>query len=1382
MGGKGAAMRALQRLAGNQAVAQRFVAPVDGSAAAMEGQAAPVDVGETQTGETGPRQDELGRPLAAPPTSPLARAAAVQEAHQAAQRVAASAEPEFARSVDLRPAMAAPVQAPAAVLTDLPAAAPNVAPEAVSMDAQAAEQAATETQTDEAAAQLAEAAPAADAAAPAAELAAMDEVGEEAQAEAASAAEGADAAAEGGPGPANASAVVEQAMSSLATPAAQVASLVGQRVAFAPTPVERSRQPRLVFEAAQKRAASEALAAAFVARNAFHAQNLVTLGMTAPPRILAVAAAAKAEIDTAVAQNIAQAQAAIAAAREQASAEAAAATEAIGAQRDQAIELIFSASDTALAEVDTAYTDASALLDQGESDQVANIEQAYVAWDPSFRAVGDEVGDEGIATAETRAQAWLAQRNGESSVLDGPIHDNRLEARADAARSVAKEYKKGIKQEADKQADSVQQGKPAALDMVRNAAQEARDALDQHWDAMFDALTQSEDSAVTQIEDSAERLIGATQSGLETTLASLDGQAAAEVARLLAFGASQKVAIDDQAAQAITALVTGAGEAVDGFNQALHEFVATALATEAPDEVALTPVLGELQGQVDTLAMTLMQQLDAGITASEEGVRSGGLAAVDSTNAIGQSAVAQAQATASTYSDSAASMRAEAESGFSQLAEGHQTTVDTASTTAIDGFDTTGLALEDTFFQIGDRVTANFENSRSELKTGLQREGLKNLGGDITKYADEAAAAVQPRWKKVVKWVITIAVIIAAIAITIVTAGAGGVVGGILIGAAVGGLAGATIQVGHNLVDGKKWSDGVGKAFVVGAIGGAFGGIGGALAKGVTNVGLKVATEVGVDAIGGIVGNIAVGDPITLEGIVMGAAVGIGISGGLGIAGALKGKIKIKPQVEIKPPAVTPQVSAPRPAGVDVAPPAPKAAVPEAPAPKPAAPEAPAPAPKLTAPEAPAPKAGEAPAAAKPAEATVPSKPAAEMPSPKAPETAPPLKAPETAPPPKAPETPAPKPAAEAPAPKPAGPDVPPAPKRSAHPDAPEIEPGVVAKAKTASGHEIKVLKDGRVAICTTCDDLRHKYAADLDKNGDLKKQLDDIEAMADEVAKAKAVEKFDADMIKAKAQPEPTVPKAEPEAPKPEAEAPKPEAEAPKPEAEAPKPEPEAPKPEPEAPKPEAPKPETPSGPLTDVEWRKLIDNPPPGKTADDMRFARHQQNSKNPLPRDKWEQAKEQLDENRARGRADEDSTLDAAGVEKNNYATDNAGNPRDVVQYEVDGVTTRPDGITDTKVVDIKSIDEGTIFYTEQLRAQKKGAQSGAIGGKKRDLAVVLSNPEPAKVRPSDPLADNAAVLHRNPTTGQWSKWDKRLNRGAGGWREISESDAKKALGNE
>jgi len=41
---------------------------------------------------------------------------------------------------------------------------------------------------------------------------------------------------------------------------------------------------------------------------------------------------------------------------------------------------------------------------------------------------------------------------------------------------------------------------------------------------------------------------------------------------------------------------------------------------------------------------------------------------------------------------------------------------------------------------------------------------------------------------------------------------------------------------------------------------------------------------------------------------------------------------------------------------------------------------------------------------------------------------------------------------------------------RTSHADEPEVEPGVVAKEKAADGHDIKVLKDGRVVRCSEMD------------------------------------------------------------------------------------------------------------------------------------------------------------------------------------------------------------------------------------------------------------------------------------------------------------------------
>jgi hypothetical protein len=65
---------------------------------------------------------------------------------------------------------------------------------------------------------------------------------------------------------------------------------------------------------------------------------------------------------------------------------------------------------------------------------------------------------------------------------------------------------------------------------------------------------------------------------------------------------------------------------------------------------------------------------------------------------------------------------------------------------------------------------------------------------------------------------------------------------------------------------------------------------------------------------------------------------------------------------------------------------------------------------------------------------------------------------------------------------------------RTIHPDEPEVEPGIVAKEPTADGHEIKVLKDGRIVKCSECGEIRQKYAEQLKQNPELKNRLDEIE------------------------------------------------------------------------------------------------------------------------------------------------------------------------------------------------------------------------------------------------------------------------------------------------
>ncbi len=81
------------------------------------------------------------------------------------------------------------------------------------------------------------------------------------------------------------------------------------------------------------------------------------------------------------------------------------------------------------------------------------------------------------------------------------------------------------------------------------------------------------------------------------------------------------------------------------------------------------------------------------------------------------------------------------------------------------------------------------------------------------------------------------------------------------------------------------------------------------------------------------------------------------------------------------------------------------------------------------------------------------------------------------------------------------------------HPHHPEIEPGVVAKEKTHDGHEIKVLKDGRVVRCSDCEEIRNKYAEQLEQKPELKQRLNEIDQIANPQEKAKQTQQLEQEL-----------------------------------------------------------------------------------------------------------------------------------------------------------------------------------------------------------------------------------------------------------------------------
>lgn len=78
-----------------------------------------------------------------------------------------------------------------------------------------------------------------------------------------------------------------------------------------------------------------------------------------------------------------------------------------------------------------------------------------------------------------------------------------------------------------------------------------------------------------------------------------------------------------------------------------------------------------------------------------------------------------------------------------------------------------------------------------------------------------------------------------------------------------------------------------------------------------------------------------------------------------------------------------------------------------------------------------------------------------------------------------------------------------------------ESTKGVAAERSTADGHKIKVMEDGRIFLCTTCEELRFKYKAEIEANKEFKSRMAEAEAIEDPQAKADKIEALQKDLAK---------------------------------------------------------------------------------------------------------------------------------------------------------------------------------------------------------------------------------------------------------------------------
>ncbi|WP_288435017.1 AHH domain-containing protein [uncultured Deinococcus sp.] len=685
-------------------------------------------------------------------------------------------------------------------------------------------------------------------------------------------------------------------------------------------------QPQVALKAAQKRhVQADALASGFLKRNRQQLGAVRASGRTLGRQIQAAAVRARAQLRAAAGQAQGSLRGHFARSRARVTGRAAASRAQITAQQAKVLAGLPTATRSARAKVTAAHARAAAQARTGSQTQKAAVRAAYGAVAPMYTQAGDAVGAQARARAETQARAYESHVTGEDdSFLDGPLTDNRWKARAGAARDVGAAYAPGFRDQAQEEAQRLvgpDGGLGKDLSNIDAALQATLGLLREQLTASHKRLDERERQARTQALSAYRRLTGAVQSQLAGTLNSLGQAERSSVAAVARQAQAHAAGLDRQASGAQAGLQKRVEGLAGQLDRSLAGFDRQIRASQAPDPRQLSQLLAGAQRSVTAGLRQAQAGLGRNVAGLSAGLRQG---AAQSGAALGQAAQAggqQAAGLAGGFDRAGAGMVAQATSLFQELARAHQQ--GSAQEGQGTGQTLAGLTrgLEDLYAKTLSGLPAQLRATVGPLRKALEGN-FTNEDAQIRQNAEEAAAQVQPRWKSWVKIALMVAVIIVvavvagpavigavgAMAGALGAGAAAGTIGAVVGGAIVGAASGAVIQMANNAVDNigmdakyqKSVFEGVGKAALIGAAGGALGGAGGALvgklgAMGALGSGLTqkaagfalgTTFDLGGNVMGDVMGGMSLGDalknltnPETLMMMAIGTGAGVAAHG-----------------------------------------------------------------------------------------------------------------------------------------------------------------------------------------------------------------------------------------------------------------------------------------------------------------------------------------------------------------------------------------------------------------------------------------------------------------------------------------------------------------------
>lgn len=644
----------------------------------------------------------------------------------------------------------------------------------------------------------------------------------------------------------------QAASNQLRSSAGRVSSLAGIKVNFQPPRNNGTEGAAPGKEQLSQHAYANDLVNGFTAEMPGFINPLKNLSGVIQTRIQNSAAAANAKISTEVQSKKGAVAARLNQARASAQARAAGARHQVEAQAETALASIQATAMMSQIMLDTEYQTALASLASlagKETAQMQRVDRLYNDADKRYRDTGVTVGNEAAGIGNSMAAEYRSHKIHEKdSLTDGYLTDRRCEARAKAAEEVSAKYREELVKQANKQADEAMKGKAKDHETTKTVVQQSHESLTNQYTAAKQGIESASLQAMQQAGDTKSGLIRSINAQLQATLSQLRQQQVTHLQTLEDMGQTQRSLVDEIAQQSMTALLSGLDQTINGLADQVQGVHSLLNGKPVPDVIELSAKTGIARAQILKGVDVVSQGFDASLAVPEGTLTRNGQTAVEAITNAARGITDAITAGETSFTAAMNGIGRSAGNSLRQIQQGHATNSTQTAASGRDGIGQIMAAVDSTFTQLNTALEASFNQAVPGLEQGLRGcfDGAEGLQATIRAKAEEAAAAEQPAWKSIVKWVLIIAVVI-VVALVVGPAvvgavgaylGAGTLATTVVAGAIVGAATSATLQVVNNVVDGRTWHEGVGTAALIGAVGG---GVGGALGFGLNSL----ATQVG---------------------------------------------------------------------------------------------------------------------------------------------------------------------------------------------------------------------------------------------------------------------------------------------------------------------------------------------------------------------------------------------------------------------------------------------------------------------------------------------------------------------------------------------------------